>query len=115
MADKPQEIGSNSDLDIEFTEVEDFLSDMNDKQKAVSEATGSLRSHLKSILGNTGWHKRAAGMIREIDGMSETSRADFLRTFEPMMEVMVVKKWRDEASDIFDDQTTTIPPKSKGK
>lgn len=109
------EIGSNSEIDVEYSDLEVFIADMADKQKAISEATGSLRSHLKGVLDQTGWHKRAAGMIREIDGMSETQRADFLRTFEPMFDVMISKKWRDEMTDMFKDKTTTEPPKDTAK
>jgi hypothetical protein len=104
-------IGDNSQLEVDYADLETFISDMENKQKAISEATGSLRSHLKSVLADTGWHKRAAGMIREINAMSETTRADFLRTFEPMFDVMLSKKWRDEAQDIFSDTTTTEPAK----
>ncbi|MBM2293806.1 hypothetical protein JQX09_17905 [Sulfitobacter pseudonitzschiae] len=108
---KDQTIGDNSEMDIDYAELSAFIEEMQNKQKTVSEATGSLRSHLKASLDKTGWHKGAAAMIRQIDGMSETSRADFLRTFEPMFDVMISKKWRDEQQDIFSDNTTTEPAK----
>lgn len=102
-------IGDNSNLEVDFSDLEQFLEDMANKKKTVSEAAGSLRSHLKGVLEETGWHKKAAAMIRDIDAMSETARADFLRTFEPMFDVMMGKKWRDEAMDIFTDNTETEP------
>lgn len=101
--------GDNSDLEVDFKDVETFLKDMNDKQKSVSEATGSLRSHLKGALDKHGWNKGAAAMIRQIDGYSETARDDFLRTFEPMYTIMTEQKWADERQDLFNDTTETEP------
>jgi len=96
---------SNSQVDVDWNDLETFLSEMADKQRTVSEATGSLRSHLKTVLNDTGWHKKAAAMIRTIDAMSEEARADFLASFEPMFDVMLSKKWRDESMDFFKDPT----------
>lgn len=98
--------GDNSNIDVDYSDLETFLKDMQNKAKAVSEANGSLRSHLKSVLDDTGWHKTAAATIRQIDNMSETARADFLRSFEPMFDIMLSKKWRDEAMDIFSEKNS---------
>lgn len=103
---KPQ-IGDNSDIEVDYADVQRYLDELAGKQKAIAESMGSLRSRLKEILTNTGWHKSALAQIRTIDAMSETSRADFLRTFEPLFDAMVSKKWRDESTDLLED-----PPKN---
>lgn len=98
-------IGDNSAFD--YDDLQRLLDELAGKQTAISEATGSLRSRLKEIIESREWHKGALSMVRKIDAMSETARADFLRTFEPMFDVMVSKKWRDDMSDLFKDDTET--------
>lgn len=98
-------MGDNSELTVEFSELVDALSGLTDKKKAVDEATGHLRTKIKSILDQYGWHKAALAEIRKIDGMSPTGRADYLRSFEPLFDAMVENKWRDEQTDMFGDGT----------
>lgn len=100
------EMGDNSVDEIEYDELQSLLDDLSDKQRHVTEATGGLRARLKAILDEKGWNKSALGMIRQIENKSETARADFLRTFEPMFDAMVSKKWRDEMHDMIDETNT---------
>lgn len=100
---------SNSEIDIDYGELQEILNELEDKKDTVSEATGALRSRIKAVVDETGWHKGALAKIREIDAMSETARADFLRTFEPMFDAMVSQKWRDEMQDLFKDETEYEP------
>jgi len=92
----------NSKVAVDYDELAGFLAELEDKGTAISEANGRLRSRLKEIIENRNWNKKALSVIREIDKMSQTGRADFLRTFEPMFEEMYSNKWADEVSDMLD-------------
>ena len=84
-------------------ELQKEINELSDMKSSVSEATGELRSKIKSILDNKGYHSKALAIIRELDAMSETKRADVLRTFSPMFEAMLELKWRKESEDMLDD------------
>lgn len=105
-ADTPKEvsasIGDNSNLDVDYKDLQAYLDELKDKAHGVAEATSSLRTRIKSIIEEKGYHKGALGMIRQIENMSQTARADFLRTFEPMFDAMVENKWRAESDDMLD-------------
>lgn len=92
----------SSNLKPLYQETQRFIDELANKQKTISEATGALRSRLKEILEQTEHHKGAFAMIRKIDGMSQTARADFLRTFEELFDAMMSYKWRDEMRDMLD-------------
>jgi hypothetical protein len=98
------DIGDNSAMEIDAGELQQLLDELEGKKKAVAEATGSLRGRLKEILDDTGWHKGALQAIRQIASMSETRRADFLRTFEPMFDALMEHGWRQEMVDLLDAQ-----------
>ena len=74
--------------------LEKYLRELADKKKAVGERNGKLRARLKDILKKEGYHARAMSMIRDIDAMSETELADFMRTFKPMFEAMYEFFWK---------------------
>lgn len=93
--------GVDPELNINYEDFKAILDGLTDKGSAISEATGVLRSSIKSTLDQYGWHKGALAMIRQIEDMSQTKRADFLRTFEAMFDLMVTKKWRDEMHDLI--------------
>lgn len=78
------------------------LSNLSNLKDGVSEATGELRSQIKQILDSRGYHKKALAMIRDLDAMSETKRADVLRTFLPMLNAMRDAKWDSEMKDMLD-------------
>jgi hypothetical protein len=106
MLDAPKP-GDNSGKDPELGVTPDefmkILDNIAGKAAVMGEANGELRSAIKSTLDNYGWHKGALAMIRTIEAMSPTKRADFLRTFDPMFELMYLKKWRDEGRDLIPD------------
>lgn len=91
--------GENTDSEY----VQKFLDELANKERAVSEATGSLRSRIGQILKEEAYNKAAFAQIRTIDKMSDTSRADFLRTFYPMFVAMYEDKWRIAAEDMLSD------------
>jgi len=93
---------SNSQIEVDYDELEQILSSLADKKRTISEASGALRSAIKAVIDDHGWHKGALATIRRIDDMSETARADFLRSFAPLYEAMQEYKWRDELDDLFD-------------
>jgi hypothetical protein len=96
------DIGDNSAIEIDAAELQRLLDELECKKKAVTEATGALRARLKEILDDTGWHKGALQTIRQIASMSETKRADFLRTFEQMFDALMEHGWRQEMVDLLD-------------
>lgn len=100
------QMGDNSLDHIDADELQSFLNELGDKQRTVSEATGTLRSRIKSILDEKGWNNAAFAAIRTIENKSETARADFLRTFEPMFDAMMQEKWRDEMRDMLEPDET---------
>jgi len=102
-------MGDNSSIEVDYPELKSFLDELSNKQRVVSEATGSLRSRIKGILDEKGYNNAALGVIRAIENKSETARADFLRTFEPMFDAMVEHKWRDEMHDLIPDPSTAPP------
>ena len=93
---------SNSEITVDAEELQAILDELTDKQKSITEATGALRSKLQEILDDSGWHKGALATIRKIDAMSETARADFLRTFAPMFAAMMEYGWEAEMQDMLD-------------
>jgi hypothetical protein len=77
------------------------LGQIDGKKDEVSSATGDLRSTIKNILDNSGYHKAALAMIRQIHDMPATKKADCLRTFRPMFEVLL-PVWEQEVQDMLD-------------
>lgn len=96
------DIGDNSDIEIGYDDLQAILDRLADKKDAVSEATGRLRSEIKEVIETRGFHKGALAVIRKIEDMSETARADFLRTFDPLFEVMYLGKWKEESANLLD-------------
>ncbi|WIY24241.1 hypothetical protein [Parasedimentitalea psychrophila] len=93
---------SNEEFQVGASALQVQLDELADLGGTVSEANGDLRSLIKQIVDEEGYHKRALGVIREIDKMSETKRADFLRTFGPMLDAMRAGKWDTDTTDMFD-------------
>lgn len=101
MLDEPQ-TGHNSNVEIDFDELVQFLEDLDDKKRGVDEANGKLRSAIKQILDDQEWHKQGLAVIRSIHAKSETERADFLRTFKPLFAAMCEGVWDSEMKDMLD-------------
>jgi len=102
-----EEHRSNSKIDVDPDALMEILKELDDKKQSVTEANGRLRSRIKAVIEETGWHNGALATIRQIEAMSETSRADFLRTFIPMLGVMREHKWADEMEDLFGGEAET--------
>ncbi len=99
----PKEELSNSMMEIDGDELLQILHELDGKKQVVSEKNGDLRNAIKQVIEDHGWHKAALAQIRAIAAMSETARADFLRTFEPMFEAMNEMVWRQERLDLLDE------------
>lgn len=97
-----------AELKCTFAEFQSVLSELADGQTQISEATGAQRSKIKSKIENYGWHKGALAQIRAMEAMSSTARADFIRTFEPMFDLMMTKKWKDEMHDLIPDEDGAV-------
>lgn len=96
-------------FDVGYVDLKEDLRVLTDLMKDVGESTGTLRSNLKHILETRGYHKKAMAIIRDIDAMSETGRADVLRTLLPMMSAMNEGKWADEGKDMLGDLDGEAP------
>lgn len=87
---------------LSYDELQGVLNELADYKDAVNEANGRLRAAIKAVLDEHGIHKGALATIRQIEGMSETARADYLRSFEPMFDAMLSHRWRDEQANLLD-------------
>lgn len=87
---------------VDGKDLQKDIEQLKDMKSSVSEATGELRSQIKAILDNKGYHSKALAIIRDLDAMSETKRADVLRTFTIMFEAMMELKWRKESADMLE-------------
>lgn len=103
MAKKKEPKRSNQ-FDVDGKELMAEIVELQDMKTTIGEATGSLRSHLKGILDKKGYHSKALAICRDIDAMSETKRADVMRTLIPMMAAMREQKWDAEIKDMLDDE-----------
>lgn len=92
---------NNPDVSIDYVDLRALLDEVGNTAKAVTEANGRHRSKIKEILEDREWNKTAFGDLRKIDNMSETARADYLRTFVPLLEVMREAKWDAEGEDLL--------------
>jgi len=103
---KEAKTGDNSDVDVDFDALTAFLTDMKDKKKGISSATGTLRSALKAYLDNSGLHPKAVAIIRQLDDMNITQRNDVLRSLNPLLDIMDAKFWIDQQDDFLDKTST---------
>lgn len=97
-------MGHNSGDDADAVDLNDLLKvlgECRDKQKTVSEATGALRVHRKGIIEDREWHKGAFAEVLKIDNLSETARADYLRTFDLLYRAMFAGQWAEEMRDML--------------
>jgi len=94
--------GHNSNVELDIDELLSFLNELDDKKLTVNEANGTLRSRIKEILGERDWNKGAFADIRKIHAMSETARADYLRTFSVLFDGMMSEFWETEMRDLLD-------------
>lgn len=92
---------SQSNVVVDYDQLQGYLDELAGKQKNISSATGDLRAALKRIIEDEGFHKAAIAQIRKIENMSDTGRADFLRTFIPMFQAMLDGKWLQEKEDLL--------------
>jgi len=85
--------------------------------KPIQERTGEHRERIKQILDQRGYHKGAFGDLVKIDRMSETKRADFLRTFVPAFNIMA-EKWGADVIDLLpadEEPESNVTPITKGQ
>ena len=96
----------SNEFEVDTDALIGHLSDLAQSKKSISEKSGELSKQLERINETEGYEAQAMAMIRKIDAMSETKRADCLRTFVPMFEGMLLAKWRDEDMlDALDGET----------
>ncbi|MAI35056.1 MAG: hypothetical protein CMM07_25740 [Rhodopirellula sp.] len=81
--------------------LDDYFSELKDLKLEVNETNGRLRSRIKAILQTEDWHKGAFADLRKIDNMSQTGRADYLRTFVPGFMAFFKLAWEAEMGDLL--------------
>lgn len=101
MADGATYPRNDPDFSVDIDKLIDELSNVDRQKDEVTTATGELRSTIKEILENSGYHKAAFSMIRQINDMPPTKKADCLRTFKPMFEAMWAI-WEEQIQDMLD-------------
>lgn len=104
--------GIGHNISISHEELREILDGTKDTQRAVSEANGKHRQGIKTVIEERDWHAKAFGDIRKIDAMSETERADYLRTFKPLFAAMMDAEWEEQLQDLLsdvDDQSDDQP------
>ena len=99
----------SNEFEVDTDALIGHLSDLAQSKKAISEKSGELSKQLERINETEGYEAQAMAMIRKIDAMSETKRADCLRTFVPMFEGMLLAKWSDD--DMLDGLDERDPDK----
>ena len=108
MAKKPTErsappsSGDNNKFDIDHSTLRGIIDDLSKRKLEVGEATGKLRSDIKTIIDEYSMNKKALAVIREFAAMSPTARADCLRSFDVMYNRMYEKEWGQELQDMID-------------
>lgn len=102
----------SNDFTVDPEKLASVLDELAGLAKPIAEKTGDLRNRIKEVLETQGYEKGALATIRKIEAMSETKRADFLRTFEPMFQAMLDLKWRAETSDMLEGigEETNVQP-----
>jgi hypothetical protein len=98
------EVGDNSKIEVEYEFLQQVLDDLANSKKSVSEANGKHRADIKEIVDKESWNAQALGTIRMINDKSETGRADFLRTFEPLFAAMKEGRWDEDTADLFNEE-----------
>lgn len=106
---KEQETQSNENHAI-FRGLKGYLSELKNMLLSVNEENGKLRSRIKAILTKEDWHKGAFGDIRKIEKMSKTARADYLRTFKPLFDIMYEAEWKQEIGDLLSELEAESDP-----
>jgi hypothetical protein len=89
------------DFSVDLDRLLKELTEIDGKKDEVSSATGDLRSTIKTILDDSGYHKSALAMIRQINDMPDTKKADCLRTFKPMFDALY-PVWERAIQDMLD-------------
>ena len=97
---------------IDVSRLYEDLEDIEQFAKAVSEKSGELRNTIKQKIEARGYHKKALGLLRQINAMSDEQLADFRLTFEPGYREVIGH--RDNQPDMLqeaglDDQPSVVP------
>ena len=104
MVKKTTKDRQSNQFDVDGKELIAEIVGLADMKTTIGEATGALRSGIKALLEKKGYHSKALAICRDIDAMSETKRADVMRTLIPMMAAMREQKWDAEIKDMLDDE-----------
>lgn len=92
---------NNSDFAVDLETLLSDLGEIEGEADEVSSANGSLRATIKRILEERGYHKAALADIRKINDMPTSKKADYLRTFIPMLDTMR-EHWDEQIKDMLD-------------
>jgi len=90
-------------FECHFADLAKDLATLTNLKKEIDSPVGALRSNLKHIQEQQGYHPKALAIIRDFDNMAETKLADVLRTFIPMLDAMRAGKWDALRQDMIDE------------
>jgi hypothetical protein len=92
---------NSNEIEIDIDKFLGQLGDIDGAKDEVTSAAGNLRATIKAVLEEGGYHKAALAMIRNINDMPTTKKADCLRTVTPMFEAMR-PIWEKQVQDMLD-------------
>lgn len=95
------DLRNDTDLVVDYAECQGFVDELSKLKKGVSEANGEMRNRLKQILEEGSFNAKAMAIIRELDGMSDSKRADVLRSFKPLFLAFWENKWSEAQADLL--------------
>lgn len=105
--------GHNGDQDTDFNELNGFIVELADMKQDITAATAKLRTRLKAILETKKWNKSAVAEIRKVANMTQTARADYLRTFKILFAIMCHEKWDNDLRDMIDQLEDEASPEQQ--
>lgn len=94
------EAGDNAQKALK-AKIEGYHGELSNLQKAIKEMTGKKGSRVKTILEVEDWNRKGMSDIITIMNMSESARADFLRTFHPLFMILYKEEWESEMHDLL--------------
>ena len=92
---------SNSLPSVTLNELLEHLSKRERDQKGISSATGTKRANIKAFVEENELHKGAVADIAKIHEKPTTQRADYMRSFLYLFELMK-PVWDKENTDMLD-------------
>lgn len=93
----------NSLAPIGYDDFVEIIGENTDLKRAQDEAKGKLGAYMKAKLKEFSLNKSATGDILKLKAKSSTERADYLRTYIPLLlDQLEFGGWGDDMTDLVD-------------